>query len=228
MSAYLFASAAKVTETLGVLGASSIASTQQTLLQQILVACGASGGTPTAPSTPTGFTATPNNQFTTLSWDAQPEANTFTINYGLTNDFGASTQLTASATGTTFTHSAGTGLVVGERYYYWIQAANMVGESSFTSSVAARSFVTVANGGSVTLTTPTGSWSLLSLFFGYAPGPPLPDFLNVIAGIGTYFTLGGEWLDSNTEEPSDSVSISGSFIFTNNSGATFTFWNGEP
>ena len=45
MSAYPFASSAKVNETLGVLETSNIATTQQTLLQQILVACGA-GGTP--------------------------------------------------------------------------------------------------------------------------------------------------------------------------------------
>lgn len=45
MSAYPFASNAKIAETLGVLETSNIATTQQTLLQQILVACGA-GGTP--------------------------------------------------------------------------------------------------------------------------------------------------------------------------------------
>jgi hypothetical protein len=43
MSAYPFASDAKVTETLSVLGASSIAANQQTLLQQFLVACGKMG-----------------------------------------------------------------------------------------------------------------------------------------------------------------------------------------
>jgi len=48
MSAYPFASSAKVTETLGVLETSNIATTQQTLLQQILVACGV-GGTPPDP-----------------------------------------------------------------------------------------------------------------------------------------------------------------------------------
>lgn len=46
MSAYPFASSEKVAETLGVLGTSNIATTQQTLLQQILVACGASRGIP--------------------------------------------------------------------------------------------------------------------------------------------------------------------------------------
>lgn len=44
MSAYPFASSAKVTETLGVLETSNIATTQQTLLQQILVAIGVTGG----------------------------------------------------------------------------------------------------------------------------------------------------------------------------------------
>lgn len=45
MSAYPFASSTKVEETLGVLGTSNIATTQQTLLQQILVACAVNGGT---------------------------------------------------------------------------------------------------------------------------------------------------------------------------------------
>lgn len=44
MSAYPFASSAKVEETLDVLGTRNIATTQQTLLQQILVACGVGGG----------------------------------------------------------------------------------------------------------------------------------------------------------------------------------------
>lgn len=48
MSAYPFASSAKVEETLDVLGTRNIATTQQTLLQQILVACGVGGSTPPA------------------------------------------------------------------------------------------------------------------------------------------------------------------------------------
>jgi hypothetical protein len=230
MSAYPFASDALVTETLGVLGASHIAANQQTLLQQFLVACAVGGGAPapTAPDTPAGFTATPGNQFTTLSWDAQAEADTFTINYSLTNDFGTSTELTAAATGMEFTHSAGEGIVVGERYYYWIQAVNSVGASSFTTSgVAARSFATVAEGANINLVTPTGSWTLGTLLFGPDPSP-LPDYLYIEAAAVLYLSFGGEWLDATTEEPANSVSISGAFTFTNISGASFSFWTAEP
>lgn len=229
MSTDSFASDAKVTETLGVLGASSIAANQQTLLQQILVACGAGGVTPTPPTTPTGFAATQGNQFTTLTWDAQSAADTFTINYGLTNVFGASTELTASATGTEFTHSAGEGIQVGERYYYWIRAVNEVGASDFTTAeVAARSFVTLANGANANLTTPTGSWTLTTLFFGAGGNLPLNCSVYWDSGNQGGVSLGdGTWEDLINGGIFDPP-ISGSFTFTNSSGIAVTFWNGEP
>lgn len=231
MSAYPFASSAKVEETLGVLETSNIATTQQTLLQQILVAIGATGGgpTPTAPDTPTGFAATPGNQFTTLTWDAQSEADTFTINYGLTNDFGASTELTASATGTEFIHSSGEGIQVGERYYYWIQAVNEVGASDFTTSeVAARSFVTLADAELGNFVTPAGSWVLTTLFFRTGGNLPLNCTVYWDGGIQAGVSLGdGTWEDlinGGTFDPP----ISGPFEFTNSSGITVTFWDTEP
>lgn len=229
MSAYPFASSAKVTATLGVLGASNIATTQQTLLQQILVVCGAGGAAPSAPTTPTGFAATPGNQFTTLTWDVQSEADTFTINYGLTNDFGASTELTASATGAEFIHSSEEGIQAGERYYYWIQAVNEVGASDFTTlEVAARSFVTLAEATNENLVTPTGTWTIGTVFFRL--GGFLPATCVVYWGaFGAVSNGDGTWDDDVMGGPLDpSTPISGSFDFTNASGASVTFWNTEP
>jgi len=231
MSAYPFASSAKVEETLDVLGTRNIATTQQTLLQQILVACAVSGGAPapTPPATPSGFTATPGNQFTTLSWDAQPEADTFTINFGLTNDFGASTELTSTATGAEFIHSSGEGIQVGERYYYWIQAVNEVGASSFTvSEVAARSFVTLADAETGNLITPSGTWILSTLFF--RTGGNLPSNCNVgwDGGFQVGVSLGdGTWEDLTNGGLFDPP-ISGTFEFVNSSGVSVTFWDTEP
>lgn len=55
-AAYPFASAAKVAETLVVLDTNNIATTQQGLLQQILVACAVTNdGTPTVPPVLTGW-----------------------------------------------------------------------------------------------------------------------------------------------------------------------------
>ena len=230
MSAYPFASSAKVEETLGVLGTRNIATTQQTLLQQILVAVGATGGepTPTAPSTPTGFTATPGNQFTTLSWDAQSEADTFTINYSLTDDFGTSTELTSSATGTEFTHSAGEGIQVGERYYYWVRAVNNVGASDFSTSVAARSFVTLADAEAVNLVTPTGTWILSTLFFRTGGNLPVGCTVYWDGGNQGGVSLGdGTWEDLINGGLFDPP-ISGAFEFTNSSGISVTFWDTEP
>lgn len=232
MSAYPFASSAKVEETLDVLGTRNIATTQQTLLQQILVAIGSTGGepTPTAPDTPTGFTATAGNQFTTLTWDAQSAADTFTINFGLTNDFGASTELTSTATGAEFIHSSGEGIQAGERYYYWIQAVNEVGASSFTvSEVAARSFVTLANGASANLTTPSGSWLLTTLFFRTGGVLPAGCTVQFDGDTKAGATLGdGTWEDQLTlSSPYDDV-ISGAFSFINYVGSSVTFWNTEP
>ena len=229
MSAYPFASSAKVTETLGVLETSNIATTQQTLLQQILVACGVTGGppSPTPPATPTGFTATAQESATLLSWNAQPEADTFEIYFGTTNVFGSASLLTAAAIGTSFTHNVGNGIQPGQKYFYWVRAVNTDGESAWSSSVTARSFVTLTNTQSRVLTTPIGTWTLGTLFFGNSPDP-LPNSISLSVGVNLYIHAEGDWYDANTEELANDVAISGTFTLANNSGANITVWNGEP
>lgn len=228
MSAYPFASDTLVAETLGVIGAPYVGTTQQTLLRQVLVACGSGGAVPSTPSTPTGFTATPGNQFTTLNWNAQSEADTFTINYGLTNDFGASTELTASATGAQFVHSSGESIVVGNRYYYWIQAVNLIGESSFTTSeVSARSYVTLGNTENATLQVPSpGAINLNDLLF--RTGGAVPAGVNLVWGVDLFNSSGvGTWEDVINGGFVNPV-ISGVFLVENFTGAALTFWDTEP
>lgn len=227
MSAYPFASSAKVTETLGVLETSNIATTQQTLLQQILVACGVTGGPPppTPPATPTGFTATAQESAVLLSWDAQPEADTFEIYFGTTNVFGSASLLTAAATGTSFTHNVGNGIQPGQKYFYWVRAVNTDGESAWSSSITARSFVTVAPSGSASLTTPTGSWTWGSILFSTTSPPD--DFQMTLGSVSAVFS-GGSWYDLDTFSDVTADPFSGAFTAFNLSGTSFTFWNTEP
>jgi len=181
--------------------------------------------TASPPATPTGFAATAGDQQNTLTWDAQAEADTFTIRYGLTNNFGTSTELTDAATGTSFVHDAGESIVAGERYYYWIQAVNGDGESSFSTSVVSRSYVTVANSTSANLTTPTGAWTLGTLFF--RSGGALPADSSVTYSGNNYLFDGANWVDDFFEN-ADALSISESFTFINNTGSSVTFWDTEP
>lgn len=183
------------------------------------------------PSVPTGFAATAQESEIDLSWDAQPEADTFEIYASTTNIFGTATQLTDAATGTSFTHNAGNGIQVGEKYYYWLRAINASGTSDWTagsaSTVTARSFATLTNTQSRVLTTPIGTWTLGTLFFGNSPDP-LPNSISLSVGVNLYIHAEGDWYDANTEELANDVAISGTFTLANNSGANITVWNGEP
>lgn len=178
------------------------------------------------PSTPTGFTATAQESATLLSWDAQPEADTFEIYFGTTNVFGSASLLTTSATGTSFTHNAGNGIQPGQKYFYWIRAVNTDGESAWSSSVTARSFVIIADGASQNLVTPTGTWTIGTILFASAS---LPSGVTIAYGFDAYdYIGGGVWLDQNTAAPSQGLSISGAFQVQNYTGSNLTFWNTEP
>jgi len=182
------------------------------------------------PGDPTGFTATAGNQLITLTWDSQPAADTFEIYFSTTNDFGTASQLTDTPTGTGFVHNYAAGIHPGEKYYYWIRAINGAGKSDWsdgsTSSVTARSYVTVTPpAASVNLTTPTGSWTIGTIIFSQTT---LPSGLtiNYSSIIREYDGTG--WLNLDTFEYEDGVSVSGAFTITKASGAAFTFWDTEP
>lgn len=184
------------------------------------------GAVPGPPGDPTGFTATAGNQLITLTWDALPEADTFEILYGLTNFWGSSNSLAAGLTGTSFTFDSGESIQAGEKYYFWIQATNGEGTSGYVGPITARSYVAIPDAGSANLTTPAGTWTLGTLFFGSVV---LPAGCVVDYGGNQYAPDGSNnWEDINTADPSSGVSISGAFSFINNTGSTVTFWNTEP
>ena len=189
---------------------------------------GAAAAPPGPPGDPTGFTATAGNQLITITWDALPEADTFEILYGLTNNLSFATTLGSGLTGTSFTFDSGESIQAGEKYYFWIQATNGFGTSGYAGSVTARSFATIGNLITLPLTTPTGSWVLSTLFFG--AGGNLPSGCAVAFSGGTEIgvSLGdGTWYDANNDELFD-PSISGAFTFDNQTGDSVTIWNGEP
>ena len=179
-----------------------------------------------APGSPTGFAATAAESAIELSWDALPEADTFEILFSLENNIGTAASLAAGVTGTTFTHDSGESIQVGEKYYYWIKAVNAAGESDYSVSVTARSFVTLANSANINLTVPSsGSWTLETILFG---STPVPDLIYILEDGVEYVSIGGGWLDVNTESPAVGVPVVGTFNVSNFSGSSFTFWNQEP
>lgn len=187
---------------------------------------GGGGGTVGPPSDPTGFTATAGNQLITLTWDSQPAADTFEIVYSLENTLLTAVSLAAGITGTSFTFDSGESIQAGEKYYFWIQATNGAGTSGYAGSVTARSYVTVTPpAASVNLTTPTGSWTIGTIIFSQTT---LPSGLtiNYSSVIREYDGTG--WLNLDTFEYEDGVSVSGAFTLTKASGAAFTFWDTEP
>jgi len=194
----------------------------------MLLGCGSSGGgvvAPSAPETPTGFTATAGDQEIELTWDAQPEADAFEIHYGTTDVIGAASVLTTTATGTGFTFDSTDSIQVGEKYYFWIKARIGVGDSSFSSGVTARSYVTVAVSATANLTTPIGSWTIGTVLFGADP----PEVgMQIQANSTSYDFDGVDWIDLNTFSPGNGDAVLGPFAAVNNSASSFTFWNTEP
>lgn len=178
------------------------------------------------PATPTGFAATAQESAIELSWDALPEADTFEILFSLENNIGTAASLAAGVTGTTFTHDSGESIQVGEKYYYWIKAVNAAGESDYSASVTARSYVTLAATTTVSLITPTGIWTLNTLFF--RSGGNLPAGCNMLYGADIFASTGeGTWEDAiygGIVNPA----IAGAFDLENTTGSPTTFWNTEP
>lgn len=186
------------------------------------------GGGVAAPEIPGSFAATPGDRQITLSWESQPAADTFTIRYGLVDDYNSAGLLTDAATGTNFVFDSGESIQAGEKFYFWIVAVNGAGSSAESGSITGRAYVTLANSASANLTTPAGSWILSTLFF--RTGGNLPVGCNVTfngsSEVGT--TNGdGTWEDGINGGAFD-PSISGAFTFDNNSGSSLTFWDTEP
>jgi hypothetical protein len=118
---------------------------------------------PTAPSVPQSFTATPGNAQVTLNWSA-PASNggsTITSYYIYRGTTSGGESYVTAVGGTTYSYTD-TGRTNGTPYYYQVSAVNSVGEGS---RCAERSATPVAIGSppGLTLTSPNGSES-------WAPG----------------------------------------------------------
>jgi fibronectin type 3 domain-containing protein len=101
----------------------------------LLPSCGGSGsggGGGTAPSTPTGLTATAGNLQVSLTWNASAGASTYKVKRGSASGGPYTTIATPSAASYT-----NTGLTNGTPYYYVVSAVNTVGESGNSTQVSA-------------------------------------------------------------------------------------------
>jgi len=92
------------------------------------------GGTPTAPSAPTGLGATAGNTQVALGWTASSGATSYNVYRG-TSAGGESA--TAIATGITTTSYTNTGLTNGTTYYFEVKAVNASGSSSYSNETSA-------------------------------------------------------------------------------------------
>ena len=89
-----------------------------------------------------------------LSWNAVPTASIYRLNYGTTNNYGASTRID-NIRDTTYTL---TNLAYGTTYYFWIGAANAGGGVRNTTAVTA-----LTSSAAPTLDTPIVSGNTISL-----------------------------------------------------------------
>ena len=90
------------------------------------------GSQATAPSAPTGLTATPGNQQVSLSWTASSGATSYHVKRGSVSG-GPYTQIAAPA-GTTYVD---TSLTNGTMYYYVVSALDSAGESANSAEASA-------------------------------------------------------------------------------------------
>lgn len=191
----------------------------------MLLQCGSSGGgssTPTEPAAPGNFQAVAGNQVVNLSWNASAGADDYALYGNATDSFGTATLLASGITDLSAVDNSGQ---AGERRYYWVVASNEEGDSDPSTSAYARPYVTLANSTSTNLTTPTGSWTLGTLFF--RSGGALPADSSVTYSGNNYLFDGANWVDDFFEN-ADALSVSGSFTFVNNIGGSVTFWDAEP
>ncbi|MDQ3259012.1 MAG: fibronectin type III domain-containing protein, partial [Acidobacteriota bacterium] len=87
----------------------------------------------TAPSAPTGLTASPRNASVTLSWAASAGATTYNVKRSSASGGPHAT----IATGVTTTSYSNTGLANGTTYYYVVSAVNANGESDNSAEASA-------------------------------------------------------------------------------------------
>lgn len=185
---------------------------------------GLSFGGVSAPMVPQNLMATAGNGTVELSHDAFAGAIVYKFYRSLSDDFGSAVLVSDPP-------SADIGFTdmpaQGERYYYWVTADTVSGETGPSASAYARSYVTVSASSSVTLTVPAGSWTWGSMFFA---STELPNDVTVINNTITavYDSSANAWYDTATFDDVTSVAFSGEFSFFNTTASPITFWDIEP
>lgn len=185
--------------------------------------CSPPGGGDAAPLVPQNLTAVAGNQTVELLNDEFPGALDYKFYRSLTDDFSSAVLVSdppISVTGFTDTPPPG------ERYYYWVTADTVSGETGPSDSAYARAYVTLAIFSGAMLNTPSGSWTFGTVLFG-STIPPVG--INIIYLGAFYSSIGdGNWENADTSEIVTNEPISGSFEVSNSGSSAFTFWNTEP
>ncbi|GAH31227.1 unnamed protein product, partial [marine sediment metagenome] len=103
------------------------------LLAVSLTACGG-GATTTAPSAPTGVTATAGDGQATISWSSVTGATSYNIYWSTTSGVTKTSGTKISGATIPYTHAS---LTSGTTYYYIVTAVNSSGESVESAQVSA-------------------------------------------------------------------------------------------
>ena len=122
------------------------------LLMALLTGCGGGGTTDTtgsAPSAPSGVTATAGDGQATISWNSVLGATSYNIYWSTTSGVTKTTGTKITGATSPYTH---TGLTNGTTYYYVITAVNSYGESIESSQVSVTPSTSTTQTTSVTTT----------------------------------------------------------------------------
>lgn len=120
---------------------------------------GSTGSTTTAPSVPTGLSATAGNAQVSLSWTASSGASSYNVLRSTTSGSGYA----SIASGVTTTSYTNTGLTNGTTYFYVVQAVNSTGTSGNSTQASATPMGTsssLPSGCSSPITVPAGTSSV--------------------------------------------------------------------
>jgi fibronectin type 3 domain-containing protein len=110
------------------------------------------GGGGTAPSAPTGVTASATSSSSiSVSWNSVSGATSYKVYYEIGSS--STKNLAGTVSGTSYTH---TGLTASTRYYYYIVAVNSAGESGYSSNTYATTQSGSSGGGGTAPSAPTG------------------------------------------------------------------------
>jgi hypothetical protein len=122
MTASPYASAAKIDEALAAIGAEHVGTREQTLLQQIFVACATEGSSPPTPSVPQNLrlAAAQNPDSITVTWDALPSSPDYDVEVYTPDDVWV--PLGGTMGGITREYGVSDGMVYGGTYSFRVRS----------------------------------------------------------------------------------------------------------